>query len=143
MTAAFEAILALAAKRAAASGAEGALLPRSAVPFMRFLSYTEPAQRLPAHVDASKWDIVNERRRGGGAKQHQGERSTHTFILHLRDCTDGGGTMLLEPSDTEARRPTATVAPVRGRLLVFPHGCLHAGAATESVPKVLLRGELF
>jgi len=32
---------------------------------------------------------------------------------------------------------------VRGRLLIFPHKCLHAGAVTESVPKILLRGELF
>lgn len=76
----------------------------------------------------------------------------HTFILYLRDCAEGGGTVLLRPptnaaADSNSKQsegiPVATVAPVRGRLLVFPHGCLHSGAATESVPKILLRGELF
>ena len=152
VTAALELVLAAAKERA--SGAEALALgeapagepsaavqgtggPRSAVPFMRFLSYTEPTQQLPAHVDASKWDIRNERR------GRHGERSTHTFVLHLRDCAAGGGTHLLGPGDTDARDPAATVAPVRGRLLIFPHKCLHAGAVTESVPKILLRGELF
>ena len=134
VTAALEAVLAWVRERACGVAMD---VPRSAVPFMRFLSYTEPAQQLPAHVDASKWDIRNERR------GHRGERSTHTFMLHLRDCAVGGGTHLLEPTDTEARAPTATVTPVRGRLVVFPHKCLHAGAVTESVPMILLRGELF
>ena len=87
-------------------------------------------------MDASKWDLVNPRR------GRHGRRTTHTFILFLASCARGGGTMLLDPGDTDARAPMATVAPVRGRLLVFPHATLHAGAVTESVPKLLLRGEL-
>ena len=31
---------------------------------------------------------------------------------------------------------------LRGRLLVFPHVCPHAGSAVGSVPKLFLRGEL-
>ena len=104
---------------------------------MRFLSYERPAQRLPAHVDASKWDIQN------ASRGRTGRRSTHTFILFLTGCARGGGTALLDAGDVGAGAPVAVVQPRRGRLLVFPHGCLHAGEATVCVPKVLLRGELF
>jgi hypothetical protein len=36
----------------------------------------------------------------------------------------------------------AAVAPVRGRLFIFPHICPHAGLPVQSLPKVLVRGEL-
>ncbi len=36
----------------------------------------------------------------------------------------------------------ASVAPVRGRLFVFPHACPHAGCAVVDVPKLIVRGEL-
>ena len=36
----------------------------------------------------------------------------------------------------------ATVQPRRGRLLVFPHQCPHEGMAVNSLPKILLRGEM-
>ena len=36
----------------------------------------------------------------------------------------------------------ASVAPKRGRLLIFPHACPHAGLAVVDVPKIVVRGEL-
>ena len=32
--------------------------------------------------------------------------------------------------------------PKRGRLLIFPHACPHAGLAVVDVPKIVVRGEL-
>ena len=37
----------------------------------------------------------------------------------------------------------ADVKPTRGRLLVFPHECPHAGRPVVDAPKVVLRGELW
>ena len=34
-------------------------------------------------------------------------------------------------------------APRRGRVLVFPHDCPHAGRPVVDVPKLLLRGECY
>ena len=47
-----------------------------------------------------------------------------------------------EPEPMEAMEVLAAVAPARGRLLLFPHACPHAGAAVAVVPKLFLRGEL-
>ena len=80
--------------------------------------------------------------------------STHTFLLYLSDCHVGGETVLLREvggvADTALVRGTAdelerlgvidSVAPRRGRLLLFPHACPHAGAAVTA-PKILIRGE--
>ena len=132
------------------------------------------------------------------------KESTHTFMLHLASCTEGGETVLLSrlkqsrasrqkrrkkrrsrrqtplvSSETQmhiskianvgapatntdigpstekrlwgaAARPPppppikvlATVSPYRGRLLVFPHQCPHAGLPVINAPKLFLRGEL-
>ena len=74
------------------------------------------------------------------------------FMVHLADCRAGGETVLLSklagPAtdlDAGGQLPDgvlAAVPPVRGRLLVFPHVCPHAGLAVASVPKLFLRGEL-
>lgn len=37
----------------------------------------------------------------------------------------------------------AAVVPKRGRMLVFPHKCPHAGGVVLDPPKLLLRGELY
>ena len=76
--------------------------------------------------------------------------STHTFILYLATCASGGETALL----ADGRAPTgaegaagakalADVRPVRGRLLVFPHDCPHAGRPVVDAPKLVVRGELW
>lgn len=98
-------------------------------------------------------------------------KSTHTFMVHLADCKQGGETVFLthlnalrscqlhreardlslepepelqvEEQDGEQDCPVLAAAlPRRGRLVVFPHECPHAGMAVLDVPKKFLRGEL-
>ena len=126
---------------------------------MRFLCYNEAGGDLAPHVDLARTDPLT------------GVRSTHTFLLYLRDCATGGETALRkwmrEPcvhtacsslaypqpkaegmagsisiNFAAAEASIAKVAPRRGRLLVFPHLCPHEGCEVVSTPKILLRGEL-
>mmetsp|Transcript_11254 Transcript_11254/g.20906 ORF Transcript_11254/g.20906 Transcript_11254/m.20906 type:complete len:568 (-) Transcript_11254:1366-3069(-) len=104
-------------------------------PFMRFLSYEEQGGYLAPHVDLSRTDF-------------SGHVSTHTFILYLEDCDQGGETSLLtlaknfgQHGNVPAEYILSTVRPKRGRLLLFPHACPHEGRETIAVPKRLLRGE--
>jgi len=103
-------------------------------PHMRFLDYQEPGSVLAPHVDLYKVDRIT------------GKRSTHTFILYLRDCDEGGETALLRelsPDGPSAQHEIlAKVHPKRGRILLFPHACPHAGMEVISTPKLLLRGEV-
>ena len=69
------------------------------------------------------------------------QSSTHTFLLYLRDCADGGETELLHT--LASGEVIATCAPRRGRLLLFPHACPHAGRAVRAAAKLLLRGEIY
>jgi hypothetical protein len=50
-----------------------------------------------------------------------------------------------EPTDPMSDRVgvLSACSPVRGRLFIFPHDCPHAGRPVVSVPKLLLRGELY
>jgi hypothetical protein len=117
----------------------------SVFPFMRYLCYSSPGGSLPPHEDLSRSDhhcspVIT---------------STHTFIIYLTTCMHGGETNLLyslsnnntytndNTKSGDGNRVLARVAPVRGRLLLFPHRCPHEGAPTESLPKLLLRGEAF
>ena len=178
--------------------------PSFALPRMRFMHYGEAGGRMMPHVDLSKSDRVGMWR--------QMVSSTHTFLLHLRDCPQGGETALLDTllkrgggileamdreqeacgtqtglvvpgtpkririasasstsessnspqaiaSDNTQKRtlPTSTrkqtakdnpnvlasVSPKRGRLLLFPHVCPHAGLEVVDAPKLFLRGELY
>jgi hypothetical protein len=106
---------------------------------MRFLHYEEVGGELAPHIDLARTD-------------NAGKRSTHTFLLYLADCATGGETVLLNDlnayklrADESGRTANviAAVKPKRGRVLIFPHICPHAGVAVVEVPKVLLRGELY
>lgn len=170
---------------------------------MRYLHYLQVGGSLAPHVDLSRTNEDDQ------------VTSTHTFILYLSNCSQGGATVLLNSvktkivsavkiegiDDTEiddmldtnragvlddivellergsiagdcrseaprgiASAPAAqkwdkadnvdrtvardenivaTVRPQRGRLLLFPHLCPHAGQIVVDVPKLLLRGEAF
>mmetsp|Transcript_22992 Transcript_22992/g.42313 ORF Transcript_22992/g.42313 Transcript_22992/m.42313 type:complete len:755 (-) Transcript_22992:77-2341(-) len=122
---------------ASATGGAGEVLRH-----MRFLHYSRPGGSLPPHVDLPR-------------VEPSGRRSTHTFLLYLTDCWEGGETMLLEGlAGDEAlahaggvaageRSSLAAVIPRRGRLLLMPHACPHSAAKTVCVPKLLLRGEVY
>ena len=100
------------------------------LPFMRFLCYYETGTVLAPHVDLCRDDYDS------------GKKSTHTFLLYLSDCRQGGATTLLESLSGEGRRQkVAVVRPQRGRLLLFPHACPHEGESVIDVPKLLIRGE--
>ena len=99
---------------------------------MRFLQYSSRGGHLPPHEDLSRTDVILDR------------TSTHTFILYLSTCTEGGETALLRSVvRSDENDDNVIVAPVRGRLLLFPHKCPHEGAPLIDVPKLLLRGEAF
>ena len=103
-------------------------IPKSVFQHIRFLKYEQKGGVLPPHVDLCR---VDEKSR---------QRSTHTFILYLTDCAEGGGTALLKHLKTPS--VLAVAQPKRGRALIFPHNCPHSGLEVDCVPKVLLRGEV-
>jgi hypothetical protein len=77
-----------------------------------------------------------------------GRTSSHTFILYLTGCQQGGSTVLLDQMRTPSAGAAgirASIMPVRGRLLLFPHMCPHLAqpVLAEGLPKLLLRGEMF
>jgi hypothetical protein len=98
---------------------------------MRFLHYEYVGGSLPVHVDLSRKDGQIS--------------STHTFILYLQTCSEGGETILYDNlyGCHETGVELARVHPRRGRLFLFPHVCPHSGAKTIEIPKLLLRGELY
>lgn len=100
-------------------------------PHMRFLCYQERSTALAKHIDLCRVHPFRSEL-----------RSTHTFILYLSDCNEGGETTLLKDIAGEGRTVAlASIKPKRGRLLLFPHECPHQGEPVVNVPKLLLRGE--
>eukprot|EP00931_Biecheleriopsis_adriatica_P006324 TRINITY_DN107740_c0_g1_i1.p1 TRINITY_DN107740_c0_g1~~TRINITY_DN107740_c0_g1_i1.p1 ORF type:complete len:428 (+),score=66.94 TRINITY_DN107740_c0_g1_i1:106-1284(+) len=104
---------------------------------MRFLHYADVGGFLAAHTDLSRTD-------------NTGQKSTHTFLLYLAGAqlsnegsrnVGGGETVLLERVH-QAAQVVQAVAPIRGRLLVYPHLYPHRAQAVELPPKLLLRGEM-
>lgn len=131
------------AARPAVPGGGPALGLRGVFPLMRFLCYSSAGGWLPPHEDLSRSDHTCT----------PPVTSTHTFILYLTSCEEGGETNLLSslggghgpgagPGGGGAA-VLARVRPVRGRLLLFPHRCPHEGAPAVSLPKLLLRGEAY
>eukprot|EP00658_Telonema_sp_P-2_P040052 TRINITY_DN28657_c0_g1_i1.p1 TRINITY_DN28657_c0_g1~~TRINITY_DN28657_c0_g1_i1.p1 ORF type:complete len:617 (+),score=93.29 TRINITY_DN28657_c0_g1_i1:152-2002(+) len=101
------------------------------LPWMRFLDYSLPGAWLAPHIDLSRQD-------------HDGRRSTHTFLLYLTSVKTGGQTALLEAVNQElSDKVLGVVQPRAGRLLVFPHVCPHEGRQVVDVPKLVVRGELY
>jgi hypothetical protein len=104
-------------------------------PHMRILNYDQAGGELLPHIDLTKVDPLSKR------------RSTHTFILYLRDCDKGGETALLKKLSESGPKAyheviDPPVCPRRSRILVFPHACPHQGMKVISTPKILLRGEV-
>jgi hypothetical protein len=137
---------------AAVSG-EDAELPLRVKVFqqLRFMHYEHDGSALAPHVDLARTDVHSATSFEVSAASRP-VTSTHTLILYLTDCDVGGETILLDSlprcgtTSTEgfsAEHP-ASVAPRRGRLLLFPHNCPHEGSAVFAThPKILLRGEVY
>ena len=65
--------------------------------------------------------------------------------VRVYDCSVQVFEEKLEPEPETVAPETvvlASVSPRRGRVLIFPHACPHAGRAVQDVPKLFLRGEL-
>ena len=72
-------------------------------------------------------------------------------MIHLADCPEGSGETVFLSGVNEDTNALAKLGegvlgaalPQRGRLVLFPHGCPHAGLPVkEAFTKLFLRGEL-
>lgn len=117
--------------------------PGDPLPFMRFLHYNQPMSSMKPHIDLSK-KVPDPR----GDREKARRRSKYTFLLYLSSGPDDGGgeTLLLEreaPTLEACGQVLASIRPIKGRLIVYPHKCPHAGAEVLNPPKILLRGEFY
>ena len=143
------------ARRAVLRAARRSGMPaKGAHPQMRVLRYRSAGGIMAPHVDLAKRVEPEDARGSIGEIEPSGcsaaAASTHTFLLYLATCDRGGETALLAspkaPTGAEGAAEAealADVKPTRGRLLVFPHECPHAGRPVVDAPKVVLRGELW
>lgn len=128
--------------------------------YQRFLEYMQQGSKLDPHTDGTK--VCDD----------TSLTSTHTLLLYLTTCERGGETMLLTKKCSSNNSNTIdkhhqssnkdqlslkgedstsigngsillhATQPIRGRILLFPHATLHAGAVVQSVPKICLRAEV-
>jgi hypothetical protein len=146
------------ARAAVLSAARESGMPARGVhPQFRILHYPNPGGVMAPHVDLSKvldrvdstWS-ADDRPVDAMKQMKPALQTTHTFLLYLRTCESGGETALLREvkndvgaAGAETAHSLAEVKPVRGRLLVFPHDCPHAGRPVVDTNKLVLRGELW
>ena len=98
--------------------------------YQRFLEYHKEGAMLDPHTDGQKiCDDTNV-------------TSTHTLLLYLTDCLEGGETLLLDNCKSWDSPIIHATKPKRGRIFLFPHASPHAGAKIISVPKICLRAEV-
>jgi len=97
-----------------------------ALPDMRFIEYPLGGYIAP-HVDGPSFDEASA------------SLSTHTFLLYLCDTKEGGATHILSEMHGDT---LASLQPVTGSILLFPHATAHWGDVVGDEPKVLLRGDL-
>lgn len=97
--------------------------------YQRFLEYRKEGSSLNPHTDGTK--VCDDTKL----------TSTHTLLLYLSDCNEGGETLLLRQCSWDAPLLHST-KPCRGRILLFPHTCPHAGNLVKDVPKLCLRAEV-
>ena len=114
---------------------------------------------MAKHTDGSNTHVVDG----------EDVRSSHTMLLYLEDCYDGGETSLWAMvnkkksgklkslSATEKRRNRILssasrhvhedvlerVQCVKNRMLIFPHACPHEGGLVRLQQKICLRAELY
>ena len=71
----------------------------------------------------------------GGMQEVHGhaKTETHSFVLYLSTCEDGGETVFIDETGNEV-----SVPPKRGSLLLFDSRILHYGKPTKSKKKVVV-----
>jgi hypothetical protein len=138
---------------------------------MRFLCYRQVGGNMQAHVDLRKTDpgsFFGSSDSNGPSTHtfmlHLADCASggETVLLNTLSPTPEGHDDMAPLAACQSSLPTTTtmataaaaaaaaasntvlaaVAPVRGRLLLFPHVCPHAGRPVVDVPKLFLRGEL-
>ena len=112
-------------------------------PWLRFLRYKSPNVPLVPHVDYEWLPGYISAALPGYAPADR--RTTHTLLLYLTDCHDGGETWLLDGTPDEVSDPPTALARVparRGCIFLFPHKRLHMGTALSRLPKMMLRADV-
>jgi hypothetical protein len=101
--------------------------------YQRFLEYSKAGSGLDPHTDGHKICCDTNC------------ASTHTLLVYLTDCNQGGETVLLKQRSEKTEEEKNTIhatQPRRGRILLFPHPTPHAGKQVVDVPKICLRAEV-
>lgn len=111
-------------------------LPAARVaPRCKFVEYVRADSEMAPHVDLSK--------PASDCLDASVAATTHTWVLYLRTCVNGGATAML--GDVRDKSSVLDeVYPEGGALLVFPHRQPHAGCPTCATDpkKLIARGEL-
>ena len=112
-------------------------------PWLRFLRYKRPNIPLVPHVDY-EWlpGYISAELPGYGPSDFS---TTHTLLLYLTDCCNGGETWLLDGTPDQcpdSPEPLACIPARRGCILLFPHQRLHMGTALKQLPKMMLRADV-
>ena len=133
------------------------------LPHMRFLKYSAIGACSPPHIDLSRKTAdgrcsthtfllyLSDCKYGGETRLLKSVNTKNTKmkdkseIMEIKNnkieqITTSISTLSL--NSLTRSNVLASVQPVRGRLLVFPHQCPHEGMMAESLPKILLRGEM-
>mmetsp|Transcript_8669 Transcript_8669/g.13072 ORF Transcript_8669/g.13072 Transcript_8669/m.13072 type:complete len:256 (-) Transcript_8669:254-1021(-) len=128
--------------------------------YIRILEYNREGSELLPHSDGTK--ICDE----------TGHKSSHTLLMFLSYCENGGETILMDGKgdwskqsnlsvsderrfrhgkegdifqdivDADETHVSVGIQPIVGRIFLFPHDWPHAGGVCESTPKIALRAEL-
>jgi 2OG-Fe(II) oxygenase superfamily len=141
---------------------------RGALAHMRFLTYSHAGSCSPPHTDLSRRTqdgkcsthtfllYLTDCESGGETRLLRSVNPKSRAVDALSDGRGSGRREDVEDvsgavspvaisatdSASAASNVLATIRPRRGRMLIFPHSCPHEGRAADSLPKILLRGEM-
>jgi 2OG-Fe(II) oxygenase superfamily len=141
---------------------------RGALAHMRFLTYSHAGSCSPPHTDLSRRTqdgrcsthtfllYLTDCESGGETRLLRSVNPKSRAVDALSDGRGSGrredvedvsgavSPVVISGSDSAsaASNVLATIRPRRGRVLIFPHCCPHEGRAADSLPKILLRGEM-
>lgn len=143
---------------------------REALAHMRFLTYSHAGSCSPPHTDLSRRTqdgrcsthtfllYLTNCESGGETRLLRSVNPKNRAVVAISDgkgcvsgrgedgegvtVSTGSGVVSLGATTSAVSNVLATIRPRRGRVLIFPHCCPHEGRAADSLPKILLRGEM-